>query len=86
MAKKSSGTGKVSNGGRQKQNLAHEAARQARFAQKKGTDKEYKWSPNPYDPEKEPQQYLEEKARRAEKNKSRKTEYAANVSLFAKLK
>ena len=85
MAKKSSGVSKASNGGRQAQNLAHEAARQARFAKKRGTDRQYKWTPNPYDPEKEPQKYLEEQSRRAEKNKSHKTEYAANTSLFAKL-
>lgn len=85
MASQKSRTSKTSNGGRQKQNVEREQRRQQRFSAKRGTDREYKWSPNPYDPEKESEQYSREQYERSQKNKSRKLEYAQTASVFAKL-
>lgn len=78
-------TSRTSNGGRQKTNVAREERRQARFSAKRGTDREYKWSPNPYDPETEKEKFAQEQYERSHKNQSRKLEYAQTASVFAKL-
>lgn len=85
MAKKSKGISKVSNGGRQKRNIAHEKKRQEKFAAKRGTDKEYNYTPNPYNPETQTEEYLIEKHKREDKAKSKRTHYARMATIFARL-
>lgn len=83
MAKKKSRKSRTSNGGRQKANLNHELNRQAKFKKKRDEGTNYVYQPNPY--KKGTKKYFDEKQRRAEKNKTRKTEYAAFTSIMAKL-
>ena len=84
--KKSSKVSSVSNGGRQKANVAHEQVRQARFARRKEAGKTYEYKPIPY--EKETPEFLEEQYKRAEKVRKtveNRTDYARLTSFFAKL-
>lgn len=84
MAKKGNkSVGKVSNGGRQRANVAHAAKRQAKFAAKRENGTAYEYKPNPY--EKGTYEWRRERAERAEKNISHKTHYAKMRSIFAKL-
>ena len=83
--KKSSSTTKVSNGGRQKANLAHEAKRQAYFAKKREEGRAYQYKKNPYDPKTQPEEWATEQFLRLEKAKSHKLPYAQLKSFFAKL-
>lgn len=83
MGKQKSRSSRTSHGGRQKSNLAHEQKRQAKFAAKRGTDKEYKYKKNPYNPG--TKEYEEERLARIEKAKSSRLPYARWRSIFAKL-
>ena len=84
MAKKGGkSSGQISGGGRQSANVRHEQKRQKKFAAKRGTDKEYKYVPNPY--KKGTVEYNREAMDRAEKAKSSKLPYARLESIFAKL-
>lgn len=81
--KKSKSSGAISNGGRQKRNVAHEQTRQARFARRREDGKVYEYKPNPYTPGTE--EWYEENAARKEKAKSSRLPYARLQSWFAKL-
>lgn len=83
MAKKKSRASRISNGGRKKANLHKEEKRQAKFAAKRGTDKEYKYTPNPY--EKGTPDYYAEQFDRAVKNNSKKLPIAQWDSMMKKL-
>lgn len=85
MAKKKSRTSRISNGGRQKANVAHEESRQARFARRKEAGKEYKYRPNPYDKKANYEEWHDEDIKRKEKAKSSKLPYARLQSIFRKL-
>lgn len=84
MAKKGGkSSGKISNGGRQKANVAHTKKRMEKFAAKRGTEKEYKYQPISAKPG--TNEYERERLDRAEKAKSSKLPYARMTSIFAKL-
>lgn len=85
MAKKGSSSGKISGGGRQRNNVNHENKRQAYFAKKREEGRAYVYTKNPYDPKTETEKYNAERAERIEKAKSSRTHYARMTSLFAKL-
>lgn len=84
MGKQKSRSSRVSNGGRQKANVSHEEARQARFARRREAGKIYQWKPNPY--KKGSEEWLEEEHKREENRKSSKLKIAQLDSIFAKLK
>lgn len=81
--RKSSGNSKVSMGGRSEARKRQEFKRQAKFASRKGTDREYKYTPNPY--KKGTAEYDHEALIRKEKNKNQRLPYAKLQSIFAKL-
>ena len=83
--KKSSGTSKVSMGGRQKANLAHEAKRQEKFKAKRESGKAYEYKSNPYNKKTDYEAWHDEDLKRKEKAKSSKLPYAQLTSIFAKL-
>jgi len=83
MAKKKNRKSRVSNGGRQKAHINRELNRQAKFKKKRDDGTNYVYQPNPY--KKGTKKYYDEKQRRAEKNKSKKSEYATFTSIMAKL-
>ena len=83
MGRQKSRTSKVSNGGRQKANVAHEAKRQAKFAAKRENGTNYVYKPNPYKPG--TVEWAREKAKRAEKAKSSKSSLARWTSIMDKL-
>lgn len=82
--KKSKSSGKISNGGRQKNNLVHEAKRQELFAKRREEGKTYQYKPNPYKPG--TQEYEHEALIRKEKAiNSRRIDYAWKAHVFAQL-
>jgi len=83
--KKSKRSGVISNGGRQKANVQHEANRQARFARRKEAGKEYRYTRNPYDKKTQYEEWHEEDCIRKEKAKSSKLPLARWTSIMAKL-
>lgn len=83
MGKKKTRTSRVSMGGRQKANVAREAKRQAKFAEKRENGTAYEYKPIPF--KKGTKAYNEEKLIRAEKSKSSKLPIARLKSIFAKL-
>lgn len=83
MAKQKSRQSRMSKGGRQKANVAHERKRQEKFAAKRETGEAYKYQPNPY--KKGTEEYREEEYQRSLKRKSSKLPYARLTSIFAKL-
>lgn len=85
MAKKRSRASRISDGGRQKRNVAHEEVRQARFARRKEAGKEYHYKKNPYDKKTQYEQWHDEDLKRREKAQSSKLPYARLQSIFAKL-
>lgn len=83
--KKSSSSGKVSQGGRKKANQIKEAKRQRYFAKKKEEEREYHYKKNPFDPKTQPEEYATEQYKRLQKAKSHRLPYAKLTSFFAKL-
>lgn len=83
MAKKKSRVSRISNGGRQKANLAREKKRQEKFAKKRESGNIYVYQKNPY--KKGTNEYNREADERREKNKSKKTEVAQWDSVMSKL-
>lgn len=83
--KKSSTSSKISNGGRQKQNVNHEAKRQAYFAKKREEGRAYVYKKNPYDPEKQPEEWATENYKRQQKNQNHRLPFAQLKTFFAKL-
>ena len=83
MAGKKSRTSRVSKGGRQSANVAHEAKRQEKFAAKRANGTAYEYKPNPY--KAGTKEWAREKALRAEKAKSSKDSISIWRSTMAKL-
>lgn len=83
MAKKKSRSSRVSMGGRQRSNVAHEKKRQEKFAKKREQGNAYKYKKNPY--KEGTAEYEHERLVREEKNRSSKLPYARLQSVFAKL-
>lgn len=85
MPKKKGRTSRVSHGGREKANKRHEEKRQAYFAKKKEEGRAYKYTPNPFDSEKQPEEWATENYIRQQKTVSHKLPLARLTSFFAKL-
>lgn len=84
MGKQRSRASRVSNGGRQKANVAHEAKRQARFAKRREAGTAYQWKPNPY--KKGTKAWHDEETIRKEKRWSNsRSDIAIFRSIMAKL-
>lgn len=83
MSKQKSRASRVSLGGRQKSNVAHEQKRQERFKKKREEGRSYEYKKNPY--KEGTAEYEHERLVREEKNRSSRLPYARLDSLFAKL-
>lgn len=63
----------------------NEKKRIAKFARRREEGKAYEWKPNPYDPERQKRQYIEEANARANKNKDRRDWVSRWRSVMRKL-